>query len=149
MDDSTASIIGKISQIERLFTKDCYFYYTVPQEQLKPVADFFNDDNWKTYAELTSDNDRYCYRSRMCRSDLSEDEDSETPMINQPPPPGSEVCEDDDDIIGWNAVMSPWNACKFRTVKDINNIIWLIETFRYFIIVILLSVLINRVLRTA
>jgi len=105
--------IASISNLDRDFTKDCYFYYVVPDQDVKHVANFFNDKNWIEYASLST-TDKITYRKNMCRHDLSDDENMDTLEV-PPPPEGSEIIEE--DVIGWNAIMSPWTDCRFRT-KD-------------------------------
>lgn len=148
MDTSTASLIDSLCKIESSFTKDCYFYYIVPDKDLLFIANWFSDAKWKAYAELKTQSERNAYRANMCRSDdMSDDDDSvrwDTDMAVSPPlPPGSEIYEDDgdEDIIGWNAVMSPWANGRFRTVTNMNNVMWMIDTARFFLIGILLSIL--------
>ncbi len=107
--------IASIREIKRSFTKDCYFYYVVPDKDLMFIANFFDDKNWKHYAALTT-KEKIAFRKNMCRTE-DDDMDMYVEHLKVPEPPaGSEVIED--DIIGWNAVMSPWADCKFRTVKD-------------------------------
>ena len=109
--------IASIRKLDRDFTKDCYFYYVVPDQDVKHVANFFNDKNWMEYACLSMA-DKMTYRKNMCRNDLSDDESMDTDIqhLEVPPPPdGSEIIEE--DIIGWNSIMSPWADYRFRT-KD-------------------------------
>jgi len=106
--------IASISKLDREFTKDCYFYYVVPDQDVKHIANFFNDKNWMHYASLST-SDKITYRKNMCRDDSSDEDELEVP----PPPAGSEIIEE--DIIGWNAIMSPWADCRFRT-KDVFHI---------------------------
>lgn len=109
--------IASISKLDRDFTKDCYFYYVVPDQDVKYIANFFNDKNWIQYASLST-KDKITYRKNMCRHDFSDDESMDTDLEHlevPPPPPGSEIIEE--DLIGWNSVMSPWMDCRFRT-KD-------------------------------
>ena len=111
--------IASISKLDRDFTKDCYFYYVVPDQDVKYIANFFNDKNWMLYASLST-KDKITYRKTMCRHDFSDDESMDTDLehLEVPPPPsGSEIIEE--DLIGWNSVMSPWMDCRFRT-KDRN-----------------------------
>ncbi len=107
--------IASIRKINRTFTKDCYFYYIVPDKELMFVANFFNDKNWIHYASLST-TDKIAYRKNMCRNDVSDDDESMEHLEVPPPPSGSEIIEE--DIIGWNAIMSPWADYKFRTTKD-------------------------------
>ena len=114
--------IASISKLDREFTKDCYFYYVVPDQDAKYIANFFNDKNWMHYASLSTA-DKITYRKNMCRNDLSdEDESMDTDLEVPPPPAGSEIIEE--DIIGWNAIMSPWADYRFRTLttKDFFHI---------------------------
>lgn len=107
--------IASIAKLDREFTKDCYFYYVVPDQDVKYIANFFNDKNWMHYASLSAA-DQITYRKNMCRHDLSdEDESVDTDLEVPQVPTGSEIMEE--DIIGWNAIMSPWADCRFRT-KD-------------------------------
>lgn len=108
--------IASISKLDREFTKDCYFYYVVPDQDVKHIANFFNDKNWMHYASLSAV-DKITYRKNMCRHDLSDEDesmDTDTDLEVPPPPAGSEIIEE--DIIGWNAIMSPWAEYRFRTL---------------------------------
>jgi len=58
------------------FSRDCYFYYLVPDEELESISAHFNDVNWIEYSRLNHE-ERLQYRKANCRSGSSSNDDAE------------------------------------------------------------------------
>ena len=56
-------------------SRDCYFYYVVPDELKAQVAEYFKDDTWLNFIKLNTFRDRLAYRRVMCRFDDKSDDD--------------------------------------------------------------------------
>jgi hypothetical protein len=52
------------------FSRDCYFYYIVPDDEIEAIAHYFKDANWITYSKLNP-SDRLAYRKANCRTGSS------------------------------------------------------------------------------
>jgi hypothetical protein len=96
---------GYLKSIKNLSggSRDCYFYYVVPDEMKQQVAEYFNDVLWLNFIKLNTFRERLEYRRVMCRFDndnKSDDDDDQDQM----PPPYDKECEskadsDDDDML--------------------------------------------------
>lgn len=59
------------------FSRDCYFYYVLPEDQQKPIAEHFNDANWLTYVNIEDAAYRQYYIKTMFRQDDSDESSSD------------------------------------------------------------------------
>ncbi len=66
---------------ESNFSSDCYFYYVVPDEHQKQVAEHFAKESWLSYVRITTFQDRIAFRKNVCnfepRDDYNSDDDEE------------------------------------------------------------------------
>ena len=90
------------------FSRDCYFYYVVPEDQQKLVAEHFKDATWLTFVNLETFQERLVYQKIMCRKDES-DTDSDDDLTDDAVTASDTVSNDDsgDHRVGWIG-LSPW-----------------------------------------
>ena len=60
------------------FSRDCYFYYVVPEQDQPFLAKHFNDEYWLNFTMLQTHPERMAYRQTMCREDPSSESDTNT-----------------------------------------------------------------------
>ncbi len=59
------------------FSSDCYFYYVVPDEHQKQVAEHFAKPDWLSYVRLPTFHDRLTFRKTVCNFEAKDSDDEE------------------------------------------------------------------------
>lgn len=62
---------------ESTFSSDCYFYYVVPDEYQKQVAEHFAKESWLSYVRLATFQDRIAFRKNVCNFETRDDSNSD------------------------------------------------------------------------
>jgi hypothetical protein len=123
------------------FSRDCYFYYVVPDDLKQQVAVHFADEKWMAYLKLSTVKERIQYCKVMCRHDNNTDTETEEDASSTV----SEQDEDDEaETVTQPAMMCPYS---YSTVKQPRKLIQHVTSSELLLLIsLLLAVLTHLVL---